>query len=446
MNFFKNIKNRLVRRLRMNLSLAILSIIIAIISWFIISMTIYPSIPKTIRNIPLSLDITNTAAAENNLTLTSCDVESVDVQILGNRAQIGNLNEDNLKARIVADNVTSTGTKTLTIEVTSTDKNIEFEIQSIKPETATVVFDKYETREFAITPDIPNMSYAEGKTLDEENFYCDPETINITGPAAQLDKISKCVAVSNMELELDSSYTVTSDELKLYAEDGATIEQSPFKFDNSRFNINIPVLTQKTIGLSVGIAGTPSNFNSDFLNFNLSADSITLASTTSQLSDFPDTFEIGKILLSDLDIGYSQTFTINTMDYKNMSNLDKVTVTLDCSELESKKFIINNFNVINAPDGYDFSVITKMLEVKVVGPADVIDNITSNDIVADVNLLNANIPESESFNWDATISFPKYDNVWAVTQTKIILSKTPKVKQTSGDAESSGEDNTAQDS
>lgn len=432
MKYFKNIKNRVLRHLRDNFSLAVISIVIAVFSWFIISMTIYSSVTQTIRNVPLNIDITDTAAAENDLTLISCDVSTVEIQIQGNRAEIGNLSAENMQARLVADNVTSTGTKTLGIEITSINKNVEFQVKSIKPATATVVFDKYETREFAVTPDIPGVSFAEGKTLDEENFSCEPETVNITGPAAQLDKIAKCVAVSNKELNLDSSYSIASDEIKLYAEDGATIEPSPFKFDNARFNINIPVLTQKTLGLSVGIAGAPSNFDSDCLKFKFSADSITLGSTNSQLADFPDVFEIGKVLLSDLDIGFTETFKINTMDYKNMSNLETVTVTLDDSKLKSKEFVIDNFNISNAPKNYDFSVITNRLEVKVVGPADIIDNITSNDIVADINLLNAKIPEGESFNWDATISFPKYNNVWAVTHNKVILSKSEKTKENSG--------------
>ncbi|MBQ8296827.1 MAG: hypothetical protein IJX77_03490 [Ruminococcus sp.] len=432
MRLLSNIKNGF----KKNLSLAIYSLIAAILAWFVISMTVYPSIPKTIENIPVELDISGTAASENGLSLISCDVSSVDVQIKGNRAEVGNLSSENLKARLVADNVSTTGTKKLGFEIVGTDENIEFEVKSIRPDTATVVFDKYETLEFAVTPEIPNITFAEGKTLDTEGFSCEPEVIQITGPSAQLAKISECAAVSNKEINLlDSSHIVASDEIKLYAEDGSTIDTSAFKFDTPSFNINIPVLTQKTVGLSVGIAGAPSNFNSDFLKFDLSADSITLASKSSQI-EFPDKFEIGTISLKDLDIGFTKTFTIDTQDFKNMSNLEAVTVTLDDSNLDRKEFVINDFKVINAPETYDFEVITKSLDIVVVGPEDIIEEITPSDIVANINLLNADkIPESETFNWDITISFPKYDNVWAVTQTNAVVRKTAKTTQTSGSAD-----------
>lgn len=435
MNIFKNIKNHLVNGLKKNLSLAIISLITAIIAWLVISLTIYPSIPKTIYDIPIDTDISGTAAAENGLSLISCDVEKVTVKLLGNRAQVGNLNSENLKARIIADNISTTGSKKLKIEIVNVDSDVEFEVESIYPETATVVFDKYETRSFSVQPEIPNITFAEGKTKNDDEFHCDPEVINITGPSAQLDKISKCVAISNKELELDTTYTLPSDEIKLYTEDGATIEQSQFKFDTTSYQIYIPVLSQKTVGLSVGIVGAPSNFDKDSLKFNFSADSITIASKTNQLdNDISDTFEVGKILLSDLKPGYSKTFNIELNDYINMSNLDTVTVTLDDSDLITKELVINHFEISNAPSNYDFSVLTQKLDIVVVGPADTIDSITSKDIVADINLLNVTTIQSDSFNYDVTLSCPTNDKVWVATQSKVILSKKEKVKTTPSDS------------
>lgn len=445
MSFLKHIRNRLANSLKKNLSLAIYSVIIAIISWFVISMTLYPSIPKTIENIPLDIDITGTSAAENGLSVISCDIDSVDVQIRGNRAQIGNLSSDNLKASIVADNVTSAGTKTLAIEITCKDKNIAFEVQSKSPETATVVFDKYDTREFPVTPEIPNITFAEGIAIDTETYSCEPDVISITGPSAQLDKIAKCVAVSNKEISLDSSYTVASDEIKLYSEDGAVLDQSSLKLNTSNLLINIPVMTQKTVGLSVGITGAPPNFDTSVLNFNLSADSITIASKNSKLAEIPDTLEIGKVILSELDIGYTKTFTIDLKDYINVSNLESVTVTLDDSGLARKELSLSQdqLSVSNAPnDNYDYSVLTKKLDIAVVGPTDIIDDITASDILADANLLGADIPQGESFSYGVTISCPNHSNVWAVTNSKITIQKSEKTTTGTSDPEESTESST----
>ena len=81
-----------------NLPMIILSLLLAILIWLVVAMTLYPSIPKTIENIPLSVDIAGSPAADSGLSVISCDVDTVDVQLVGSRTQIGNLNEENLEA------------------------------------------------------------------------------------------------------------------------------------------------------------------------------------------------------------------------------------------------------------------------------------------------------------------------------------------------------------
>ena len=83
-----------------NLPMIILSLLLAILIWLVVAMTLYPSIPKTIENIPLSVDIAGSPAADSGLSVISCDVDTVDVQLVGSRTQIGNLNAENLTAYV----------------------------------------------------------------------------------------------------------------------------------------------------------------------------------------------------------------------------------------------------------------------------------------------------------------------------------------------------------
>ena len=139
-----------------NLPMIILSLLLAILIWLVVAMTLYPSIPKTIENIPLSVDIAGSPAADSGLSVISCDVDTVDVQLVGSRTQIGNLNAENLTAYVDYENVTSTGKKTLSIKVKS-DSGINYEVKSITPSTAVVELDKYDTLPFEVKPKIPNV-------------------------------------------------------------------------------------------------------------------------------------------------------------------------------------------------------------------------------------------------------------------------------------------------
>ena len=103
MKLIKNIKNNLLRGAKNNLSLAVYSIILAILVWFIIAMTLYPSVPKTIENVTLNID-TNTTA--NSLSVISCDVNRVNIRIKGSRTQVGNLDSSSFTAYIDTENIT----------------------------------------------------------------------------------------------------------------------------------------------------------------------------------------------------------------------------------------------------------------------------------------------------------------------------------------------------
>ncbi len=422
-----------------NLPMIILSLLLAILIWLVVAMTLYPSIPKTIENIPLSVDIAGSPAADSGLSVISCDVDTVDVQLVGSRTQIGNLNAENLTAYVDYENVTSTGKKTLSIKVKS-DSGINYEVKSITPSTAVVELDKYDTLPFEVKPKIPNVKYAEGKTIDPDEFTCEPDIINITGPSAQLAKISSVYAVSDRNLTLDSSYTLNSDEVQLFSEDGTRIDASSLLFDTSTFTINIPVLTQKTVKPVVQILNAPTDFDQSCLDFKMSADSLTIASNNS-FSEIPDTLDIGKIPLSDLDIGYSNTFDISTVletsGMINKSGIDSITVTLNDEGLAKKEIVLDGSSIrlSNTPnDNYDYDILTQKLTISVIGPEGVISELTASDFTADVNLLNADTSQDQ-FNYDVTISCLTHDNVWSVTKAKVSIKKTAKtVTTTSGAA------------
>ena len=147
MKYVKNIMNNLRSALTTNPAMIIYSVLIAIIAWFIISITVYPTTPKTLSNIPVEVDITGTSAEENGLSVISYETKKVTVTIQGNRSSIGSLSADDLVASAVVENVTSAGEKYLKINVISKKSDVKFDVTSVSPSTMAVMFDKIDTRE-----------------------------------------------------------------------------------------------------------------------------------------------------------------------------------------------------------------------------------------------------------------------------------------------------------
>ncbi|MBQ8181662.1 MAG: hypothetical protein IJ010_06815 [Ruminococcus sp.] len=419
MNIIEKVKKNLAKGAKNNLSLAIYSVIIACIAWFVISMALYPSVTKQIRNIEVSLDISGTSASENGLSVISCNLEEVNVTVKGSRTQASKMNSNSFIAYIDTSGVTAPGRRTLPLKIRSKD-NIPFEVESITPSTVVVNLDKYETIEIPVEPKCPNISTIKGKVIYQAEHKCNPSTVKITGPSVQLDKISKCYAYSDKSMDLESSIDITTDKLQLLADDGTIIDQSMMEFSNSSFSINIPVLTQKTVKLSVQIIGGSADFDKSSMKFDLSADSLTVASRNSQL-EIPDPLDIGKINLSDVGLGYTKSFDINalleTSNVINMSGLETVVLTLDDTDLEKKEFILDksSIHISNKPGGgdYDYDLISQNVKICVVGPKEEIAKLTPADFAAEANLLNTDIPVGQSY-FDVTVHCLASDKVWAI--------------------------------
>ena len=79
MNVFRSLKRKISWLIRNEFRSLVYSAVIAIFAWFLISVTIYPTTPKTIRDIPLTISLADTAAEENGLSIITEDLDQVKV-------------------------------------------------------------------------------------------------------------------------------------------------------------------------------------------------------------------------------------------------------------------------------------------------------------------------------------------------------------------------------
>lgn len=128
-----NILKKFTFGLKSNLALAILAAVIAIIAWFYISMTLYPSITNTYENIAVNIDAASNAVAESGLSIISCDTEKVNVRLKGSRMQMGNLSSGDFTAKLNTSSVNAAGKRTLDIEIICNNPDIDFVVESVSP-------------------------------------------------------------------------------------------------------------------------------------------------------------------------------------------------------------------------------------------------------------------------------------------------------------------------
>lgn len=419
MSFFRSLKKKINWLIRHEFHSLIYSAVIAIFAWFLISVTIYPTTPKTIRDIPLTISLAGTAAEENGLSIITKDLDqvTVTVTITGSRSQIGSFTADNLVAEaVIPKNITEAGEYTLSILVTNPE-GVSFTVDSQSPKTIDVTFDRIQTiHDIPVQANLPNVRAAENMTLDTQGVECMPETLSITGPATTLELIDHAVINVPDTMELSSAYTFTNcTDLVLYDQDGAEIDQSALQLAiGNGFNVKVPVYTKVTLPFDISLTYVPNGFDTEFLlrRLKFSTEEITLAAQNSSITDLTS-WNLGSIVLSSIDTDYQKTFDIDTRgQYSNLSGITTVQVSLDMDGLSSKTIRVTDIPVVNAPSSYKYSVVTRSLNVTVIGPKEDIQNLTEKDLLVTADLTGYNVKDA-SFEHEVTVTAPDHSRVWA---------------------------------
>lgn len=421
------LKNRFSRIFGSKPALIVYSIVLAASLWLTISMNKYPNTVKTIRNIPVTIKLPDSSTdSDSGFQLQEQTVEKVDIKIEANRSVIGNLTASDFEAVVDASSMSEPGTQTFTINVKCLQK-IEYVIDSVSQETNTITIDKTETKEVNVLVSATGIKIADGCVLDGDAGVSTPETVSLTGPSQLLQKIDHATVVVDIEKEIDTSYTTYSDILKYYDENGAEIESENIKPNAEEFIVSFSVLNKKDLELTYQIKNEPTDFDEEWLREKIlvTPDKIQLAANDDALNDLK-TWDFGTISLSDIGLDFSKSLSVEIpSEYKNISDISSVTLSLDNTNLEEKEITIDEFAVTNQPVGYtDFNVTTDSLTITLVGDAEQIDKITKADIIANINLVGYKV-QSNDFSYDVTISFNKYNKVWATGTYKANVSCTP---------------------
>lgn len=430
--FFISLKNSFLRSIQNDKTIIIYSVIIAIIFWFFISITIYPTAPKTIENIKIDFDasLTNSLAEKNNLSIISKSVEEVMIRIEGGRTRIGSLNPEDLVAVVNLNDVSKPETVSLNIEIKN-NSGIEFTTLSIYPKTVDVKLDEIVKKSIGISSiSAPNATTA--TNYKKGTITSDPGVVNVQGPKTEIDKIGSCTLTIDsifQDLTSDKNFNSTiysidkeaNSHLQLYNLDNAEIflEETNIKIIDTEFSITIPVSLTKEMELKYNLSNVPSGFSEEFIRKRLNIDplKVTLGSRNESLEEI-NSIEIGTIDFRDLKLDFTTSFEIEEYlkSYENVNNIKSASVTFKNEGLQSK--IINyipasNIKIKNLPSKYDATLITQNLnDVEIIGPADIINNITEKDMIVNVDLLNIKSTGMQEIA-SVEVTFPSFNNVWA---------------------------------
>jgi YbbR domain-containing protein len=414
-----------------NTVILVYALFLSVLIWLVVSINIYPTAPKTYTDIELEINTAGTSAEQNNLNPVSIGVENVTVTIAGNRSQIGKISKDEIFAVAKPENVTSPGEYELNISIQNST-GIGFDVTNISPQTVKVYFDEIVSKDFAVIPDHKNI------VPEDENYFFDdvivtPEIVKIKGAKTRLDKVATVKAVFEDSEKLSDAATFHTSKLSLFDADNTLLDVNEYTMPTLDLTMDIPVYEKRDLKLQYAFQNAPKGFDTSTLNFSLSNSYITVGASKNILGT-TDTFDLGYIDIKTLSLDTPLTFDIALPEnYKNISNINQVTATLENEGYFSKKITMSGNKLAegikNKPADFDINLITQYVTFKVNGPSEIVKDLTVDDVVVEIDLSDLNI-EVGTFQAPIDVVFTSNTAVWAEQSEKISFSATRVSKPT----------------
>lgn len=435
-----SLQKRFFRFVRKDFLEIIVSLVIAVAVWFLVSITIFPTTITTITGIPFQeISLEGTPAGDAQLSVVSAQIpESVSVQIEGKRVEIGSLQASRMTARaVISGDITKPGIYDLKIVVASLD-GISFSAKGISPSSCKVEFDKTNTVQKPVRVNAVNISAAEGFTYDSSNIKVDPETVTITGPESRVNSIEYIeVQLDGNNSELNATTTFISADFVVKAmADGALteldIESNKLEIETTSFSVTIPIMRDKELDVAVKYQNAPASFDPRSLEAvqEISADSITFASpdiSVDRYSEFPLYIDVRQISpennVFEFDVAEIAE-SLGMEDFVNISKTNKITVTYNMDSYTEKTFSnLENISIINTPADYKVLRASGGLTLTFVGPSAQLEGenaLTASDISMVIDLSKATV-SSGKFTAEVIVSAPNFGGVWVSSKPMVTL-------------------------
>ena len=373
----KNNKSLLSRFFSHNITLLVLAFLLAFVAWFIISLSEESEETKTITDIPISIELPNTAV-EDGLKLYGIEDMKASVEVKGNRAILGTLTASDIQVTTTqSSSMISVGSYTLplTAKQNSVKTNYTIIKEKLSPSTVTVYVDKEKEKEFTIDNQIT-------VNLDDSNHYAgvglSKSKVVVTGPETHVNQIASVAVIDTITQE--SQTTTVNEDLVYLDENGEKLFLPYVTNDVGTVEVTISVLPISEVSLKVDVANAPSSYP----DISISPSTVKIAGP----QDVLDGIEDNKVTIGTLD------FT----ELKNEGNKKKFDITLPkgCKvisgetsatayiDLNSYYSTTVNAKVSNKLDSSKYTVefASNNVEVSINGPEDMIDSISASDITA----------------------------------------------------------------
>lgn len=395
----------------------ILSVVIAFGLWLYVVNNVSSEADVTFNNIPIVRE-GEAVLTERNLMVTSISANSVSVNLAGARDDLNRVDSSNTSAKVDLSKITEPGEKiqlTYTMSYPADVANNAFEVSEKNP--AYIYVDVDYRRTYEIPVQVKWMgSRSENYIYDTENYTLDNTVITITGPASVADQIDR----AEIEVNLTERTESISESFRytLCDENGDPVDAALITTNVEEIRLDAQIQKIKEVDLIADViyGGGATQENTVI---SLNPETIRVSGGEAILAELGDTYTVCTINLSDIEKSTNELkYTIALPEgVVNQTGVSEVTVSVKFNDLKTREFTVDNFEMINVPEGMEAEIINANLLIKVRGPEEELLKLNERDITAVVDFSNAEVGTA---TYKATIMFSdKFPNVGALKTNSV---------------------------
>ena len=388
----------------------LLAVAVSLGLWLYVITVENPNSENTFYSIPVVLD-NESVLHDRGLMVLSAEVPTVTLKLNGNRSYLNKLNNSNITLVADLSRIYEAGEQPLSynIRYPGDIPQNSIEVLSQLPAQVTLTITERLTQNVPVKV-VYEGQVPEGYMTDTKNLVLDTKFINVTGPAFVVKEIAEAritVNLTNQTETISQTYSYT-----YYDKNGEVVEHEKLTADATEVKLTLKIQRYKQIALKLDVI-PGGGATLDNTKITMDIDSLFI-SGSEQLLEGLDTIVLDQIDLGMVYQDTTLTYTIADLlpeGITNITNTEKVNVTIDLPDLETKTFQINQILPQNIPAGVHVDIMTKELTVTLRGPANVIDGMTADQIQVLVDFSEAK-PGADSYQ--ATIHVAGVEGVGAM--------------------------------
>jgi len=364
-------------KLTRNISLKILSLLIAVIIWIVIVNVDDPVTSKDFENIPVTT-INESAITTINKVFTVVEGDTVTINVKGKRSLVEDLKESDLSAIADLSLLSPVSVADIVPYVSKYQDELVLSLRNTNNKLK-VSLEPLETRDYQI------YFNEEGEVAP--NYYIGqrtarPNMITVSGAESVVSSIDRVVVDVDVSGRM-SSFEVTS-KPKVYDKNGDLIDPSKLEFTSynnevTEVTVSFQLLRTKEVKLNVQLKGEPKS-GYELVDFKYEPQTIVIAGEQDVLADISEV-----VIEIDISDEYENIEkNVEILDYIDTSVLHLVTeeetasISVIIEKLEREVITIgrDQIDVVNLPDNYEIEINTPNINPLVMASSEVLKNLT----------------------------------------------------------------------